>query len=31
MRTGNLRLGAILFAIAAVFFLGFVLKQWLSH
>ncbi|WP_220274661.1 cytochrome oxidase small assembly protein [Trinickia dinghuensis] len=31
VRAGNLRLGLILFAIAAVFFLGFVLRQWLWH
>jgi hypothetical protein len=31
VRAGNLRLGLILLAIAAVFFLGFVLKQWLLN
>ncbi|MGN6667863.1 MAG: cytochrome oxidase small assembly protein [Trinickia sp.] len=29
VRAGNKRLGLILLAIAAVFFLGIVLKQWL--
>jgi hypothetical protein len=31
VRAGNLRLGLMLFVVAAVFFLGAVLKQWLSH
>jgi len=31
VRAGNLRLGLILLAIVAVFFLGAVLKQWLFH
>jgi hypothetical protein len=31
IRAGNLRLGLILLGIAAVFFLGIVLKQWLLH
>ncbi|MGN6651156.1 cytochrome oxidase small assembly protein [Trinickia sp.] len=31
VRTGNLRLGLILFAIAAVFFVSIVLKFSLSH
>lgn len=31
MRAGNLRLGLILLAVVAVFFMGAVLKQWLSH
>ncbi|HEV3104717.1 MAG TPA: cytochrome oxidase small assembly protein [Trinickia sp.] len=29
IRAGNLRLGLILVAIAAVFFMGAVLRQWL--
>jgi hypothetical protein len=31
IRAGNQRLGLILFAIAAVFFVSIVLKFWLSH
>ncbi|MGN6232360.1 MAG: cytochrome oxidase small assembly protein [Trinickia sp.] len=31
VRAGNLRLGLILLGIAAVFFLGIVLRQWLLH
>jgi hypothetical protein len=29
IRAGNLRLGLIMFAIAAVFFVGIFVKQWL--